>query len=68
MVVGDWVEKGGIIRKMEVTSRLGPKRLTPRDARCCTVVEDQHSGRGAVWLARLNGVQEVAGSNPVAPT
>ena len=26
------------------------------------------SGRGAVWLARLNGVQEVAGSNPVAPT
>src|SRR3954447_5180609 len=25
-------------------------------------------GRGAVWLARLNGVQEVAGSNPVAPT
>src|SRR5262245_46789380 len=27
-----------------------------------------HSGRGAVWLARLNGVQEVAGSNPVAPT
>jgi hypothetical protein len=26
------------------------------------------TGRGAVWLARLNGVQEVAGSNPVAPT
>ena len=25
------------------------------------------SGRGAAWLARLNGVQEVAGSNPVAP-
>ena len=26
------------------------------------------SGRGAAWLARLLGVQEVAGSNPVAPT
>ena len=24
-------------------------------------------GRGAVWLARLNGVQEVGGSNPLAP-
>ena len=26
------------------------------------------SGRGADWIARLLGVQEVAGSNPVAPT
>ncbi len=26
------------------------------------------SGRGAVWRARLAGGQEVAGSNPVAPT
>ena len=25
------------------------------------------SGRGAVWLARLNGVQEVGGSNPLGP-
>jgi hypothetical protein len=24
-------------------------------------------GRGAAWLARLTGGQEVAGSNPVAP-
>ncbi len=24
-------------------------------------------GRGAAWLARLLGVQEVVGSNPVAP-
>ena len=27
----------------------------------------EDSGRGAAWLARLLGVQEVAGSNPVAP-
>ena len=26
-----------------------------------------YSGRGAVWLARLTGGQEVAGSSPVAP-
>ena len=26
------------------------------------------SGRSSVWLERLHGVQEVAGSNPVAPT
>ena len=26
------------------------------------------SGRGAVRLARLHGVQEVGGSNPLAPT
>ena len=28
----------------------------------------EHSGRGAVRLARLHGVQEVEGSNPFAPT
>ena len=28
----------------------------------------KQSGRGAAWLARLNGVQEVGGSNPLAPT
>ena len=26
------------------------------------------SGRGAVWLAHLNGVQGVGGSNPLVPT
>lgn len=26
------------------------------------------SGRGATWIARLLGVQEVGGSNPLAPT
>ena len=25
------------------------------------------SGRGVAWIAHLNGVQEVAGSNPAAP-
>ncbi len=28
---------------------------------------DQHPGRGAAWLARLTGGQEVGGSNPLAP-
>ena len=28
---------------------------------------DTFAGRGAVWLARLTGGQEVAGSSPVAP-
>ena len=26
------------------------------------------TGRGAAWIARLLGVQEVGGSNPLAPT
>ncbi len=31
------------------------------------MIREYHfSGRGAAWLARLHGVQEVAGSNPVA--
>jgi hypothetical protein len=29
---------------------------------------EQFAGRGSVWLERLNGVQEVTGSSPVAPT
>ncbi len=28
---------------------------------------DKHTGRGAAWLARLTGGQEVGGSNPLAP-
>jgi hypothetical protein len=28
----------------------------------------ERSGRGAAWLARLLGVQEVPGSNPGGPT
>ncbi len=28
----------------------------------------KQTGRGAVWLARLHGVQEAPGSNPGAPT
>ena len=28
---------------------------------------DTHTGRGAAWLARLTGGQEVGGSNPLAP-
>ncbi len=31
------------------------------------VVESGFSGRGAVWLARMTGGHEVAGSSPVAP-
>ncbi len=32
------------------------------------MVDCSHSGRGAAWLARLLGVQEVPGSNPGGPT
>src|SRR5512138_239939 len=34
----------------------------------CPVKDPAKSGRGAVRLARLHGVQEVGGSNPLAPT
>ena len=33
-----------------------------------TIIRFAQSGRGAVRLARLHGVQEVGGSNPLAPT
>ena len=32
------------------------------------IIPVAQSGRGAVRLARLHGVQEVGGSNPLAPT
>ena len=38
----------------------------PGSESCACLSAD--SGRGAAWLARLTGGQEVAGSNPVAPT
>src|SRR5262245_42425722 len=38
--------------------------ITGPSAKCRTVF----SGRGAAWLARLLGVQEVVGSNPAVPT
>jgi hypothetical protein len=33
-----------------------------------TIIGFAQSGRGAARLARLHGVQEVGGSNPLAPT
>jgi hypothetical protein len=47
--------------------RLQERRIA-QGCRSSTRTSMAGSGRGAVWLARLNGVQEVAGSNPVAPT
>lgn len=41
----------------------------PADANSkCLGGQSRISGRGAAWLARLTGGQEVAGSNPVVPT
>ena len=46
--------------------------LFPRTGRLArkpvTRYNPDHSGRGAARLARLHGVQEVGGSNPLAPT
>ena len=40
--------------------------VVQRNIVCDTQTHD--SGRSAAWLARLNGVQEVASSNLAAPT
>lgn len=36
--------------------------------RYIVLYNNQATGCGAVWLARLLGVQEAAGSSPVSPT
>ena len=56
---------GKRVRSGKCAAANGP---TPRSTRSAKSYGWHDSGRGAVWLARLNGVQEVAGSNPVAPT
>src|SRR5688572_23089421 len=38
------------------------------EQRNAAIIRFAQSGRGAVRLARLHGVQEVGGSNPLAPT
>ena len=43
----------------------GRPELANSQSVCYNVVR---SGRGAAWLARYNGVVEVPGSNPGAPT
>ena len=53
---------GRQIRRMFAIREMGLVRMGG------DIYNSNTSGRGAVWLARLNGVQEVAGSNPVAPT
>jgi hypothetical protein len=57
--------------KLRCTSRQFPldknpvrTYTTPREGRGVVVT----TGRGAAWLARYNGVVEVPGSNPGAPT
>src|SRR5207244_7064394 len=52
--------------------RAGPAHLPAqgrsRGAPAPRPVESCATGRGAAWLARLTGGQEVAGSNPAGPT
>jgi hypothetical protein len=48
----------------DLTPKPGQVPLSP-PAKAANVLE---TGRGAAWLARLLGVQEVVGSNPAGPT
>jgi hypothetical protein len=44
------------------------KHVALKAPRLEVIVPNTPSGRGAARLARLHGVQEVGGSNPLAPT
>ena len=52
----------GFFTVCTTVARSGKNLLNQRDD-----VRIAATGRGAVWLAHLHGVQGVAGSNPVAP-
>ncbi len=49
------------------TTKSGREGKALRDCSAAAIITSR-SGRGAVRLARLHGVQEVGGSNPLAPT
>ena len=55
---------GKTVRQGSFSEDIAQKRVR-RGAQECRI---KVSGRGAAWLARLLGVQEVPGSNPGGPT
>ena len=66
---------GSVGRFMQRHDNLFPNLRfgTTRQARLArtyagAMMSENYTGCGAVWLARLNGVQEVVGSNPASPT
>ncbi len=72
-------QKHGSIRGAENLSQPLRAPVTPTGVRCIlfgamaivfafATTHHRCPGRGAVWLARLHGVQKVAGSSPVAPS
>src|SRR5205807_3441748 len=61
-------EPGNVWPTSIIVTIVGVGKRTALVTGRASTYNSRRSGRGAVWLARLNGVQEVAGSNPVAPT
>src|SRR5579863_9659978 len=60
--------EGCLSRKCCCRSKRSSLRWFQKDFGVRRVVDYRNSGRGAAWLARLLGVQEVPGSNPGGPT
>src|SRR4051794_31616197 len=60
--------RGWILRYCTKLSQSQAAGRIPREPVKAGVALGMHSGCSVTWLARLHGVQKVAGSNPVTPT